>query len=106
MSTVYTTKQDSNYGEILVMNGINAICPFQAPAAVPQQNALGQVQVGFNRMPCSTICPFASILKDGDEEDDKSFYTIDCGNQSMTFEIQEVSKVVEPKLESKVINLL
>jgi hypothetical protein len=100
---VYTTKHDANYGEILVINGINAICPFQAPAAVPQQNQMtGQVQVGFNRMPCSTICPFATIVR----EDDDVHYGIDCGNQSMSFEIEEVAQVVEPKLQSKVIDLL
>jgi|GEM_PF-3061011 hypothetical protein len=89
---IYTLKTDANYGEVLQINGRDAICPFQAPAAIPQQNQMtGQVTIGFNRMPCSTVCPLAEITKSG-------HYTLSCGNSAKDYELSETAEVVKSEI--------
>jgi len=81
--TKYTIREDANYGKVLQKDGKDAICPFQAPIAIPVQNQFGQQQIGFNRMPCSTICPFSEVKED--------IFIIDCigGKGSTIFTLCE-----------------
>jgi hypothetical protein len=80
----YTIREDANYGEVLQKNGRDAICPFQSPTAIPIQNQFGQQQIGFNRMPCSTICPFAQIGDNG------NIFEISCvGNKRLYLSEEE-----------------
>jgi hypothetical protein len=97
MSTTYTLRQDANYSEVLQINGKDAVCPFQAPSAIPIQNQFGQPQIGFNRMPCSALCPLAEL-----SEVTKT-YTINCGSSNMIFDLSEVAE--EVKSESPIIKM-
>jgi hypothetical protein len=91
--TKYTIREDANYGEVLQKNGRDAICPFQSPTAIPIQNQFGQQQIGFNRMPCSTLCPFACI-----GGNDSELYIIDCiGNTDKTV-LELTKEEKEPEL--------
>jgi hypothetical protein len=85
--TNYTIREDANYGEVLQINGKDAICPFQSPTAIPIQNQFGQQQIGFNRMPCSTVCPFAKL-----SDVDKDMYVIDCRSQKKIIELENNTK--------------
>lgn len=85
--TKYTIREDANYGEVLQKNGRDAVCPFQSPTAIPIQNQFGQQQIGFNRMPCSTVCPFAEIKKGS--------FVIDCTASPTFLNLSEEEKAPE-----------
>lgn len=73
----YTVKKGQQGEEVLNINGVQSVCPYVAP--LPFQGQMGQVQI--IRMPCSTLCPHASI-----KEND---YHITCGaNHTITFKLE------------------
>jgi hypothetical protein len=74
----YTIKKGQQGEEVLNINGFQSVCPYVAP--LPFQGQMGQVQI--IRMPCSTLCPHASI-----KEND---YHITCGaNHTLTFKLEQ-----------------
>ena len=66
----YKVQKGQQGEDVLVINGIQSICPF-TPALMIGGN-LGQTQI--LRLPCSTVCPFAHISDD----DGRVEYNISC----------------------------
>jgi hypothetical protein len=91
----YTIKHDENGNAILVINGIEATCPYKPDLTVPGQNALGQMQISIVKQPCSTNCPFADYIK----SENVHQYSIECTGQFKAFDIEETENKT-PKLLS------
>ena len=85
----YTVRIDENGNHILQKNGLDMVCPFQNALAVPQTNALHQVQMAIIKHPCSTSCPFADYF----ESANMTQYTIECMLVNKTFDIIEQKKI-------------
>ena len=84
----YTTQKHDQYGEVLIVDGIESICQFKNSLAVPAQNALGQMTMQVINFPCCTACPHAHIEKLGLE--DTTTFNISCTGVEKSFEIEEV----------------
>jgi hypothetical protein len=67
----YKVQKGQQGEDVLVINGIQSICPFTPPLMIGGN--LGQTQI--LRLPCSTVCPFAHIESD---DDDITEYHITC----------------------------
>jgi hypothetical protein len=88
---MYTTKKGQQGEDVLFINEIQSICPF-TPALVVGGN-LGQTQI--IRLPCSTVCPFATIRKGVWE------YVIGCnGNKEVL-----ILKSIEPTKDNNNDNI-
>lgn len=97
--TKYTTRKDESYNQVLLRNGVDCICPFQSPLAVPVQTALGQMSVNIVRLPCATVCPFAEIVSDWDDIT-KSFeltYITHCTGTNVEFELLKPEEPEQPE---------
>lgn len=66
--TIYTIRKDEQYGDVLEINGKDSICPFQTAIPLPMQTAMGGMQINLMRMPCSTQCPFALVIRNDSGE--------------------------------------
>lgn len=82
--TKYTIKDDATHGQILVKNGKDAVCPLQQP--IPTQSQMGGVML--LRLPCSTNCPFAELLKYKTPEGNINEYNISCTGSLITLEVE------------------
>ena len=91
----YTIKHDENKNVLLLINGIEATCPYKPDLTVPAQNALGQMQISIVKQPCSTNCPFADYIK----SDNVHQYSIECTGTFKAFDIEETENLT-PKLLS------
>jgi hypothetical protein len=89
--TKYTLGVGQAKESILEINGLQSVCPFVS--AIPVQGQMGQVQI--MRLPCSTLCPHASIYGET--------YLMTCSGNLLTFKLDKEEE--EPKLEGKVIHL-
>lgn len=93
----YTVKHDENGSVILVINGIEATCPYKPDLTVPGQNALGQMQISIVKQTCSTNCPFADYIK----SENIHQYSIECTGVFKGFDIEETEKItINPKFLS------
>lgn len=90
----YTVKQDEHNNAVLLINGIEATCPYKPDLTVPGQNALGQMQISIVKQPCSTNCPFADYIK----TDNVHQYSIECNGIFKAFDIEEQPETNNPKL--------
>lgn len=81
----YTVKNDENGNKILMINGIEAICPYKPDLTLPTQNALGQMQINVIKQTCSTNCPFADYFK----SDNVHQYSIECTGIFKAFDIDD-----------------
>jgi len=79
----YTIRKDENYGSVLVKNGLDSFCPFQAPMPIPQQTSMGTMSLSIMRMPCSSQCPHAVVVHN--EKDDISYYFTECTGKISEF---------------------
>ena len=99
MFPTYTVKKHDQYGEILLINGNESICPFKPALTVPVQNALGNMTMQVINFPCCTSCPHAHIEQLGLH--DSTTYNISCtGGTAKEIEI------VEDAEETNVIELI
>lgn len=80
----YTVKKDDQGNHVLLINGVEAMCPYKADNLVPGQNALGQMQMNIMRTPCSTNCPFADYIESGNITQ----YSIECTGVFKAFDIE------------------
>lgn len=84
----YTITKHEQYGEVLLINGKESICPFKPALAVPVQNALGNMSMQVVNFPCCTSCPHASIEQLG--LNDTTTFNIACtGGTAKELEILE-----------------
>lgn len=86
---IHTVRKDEQGNYILQNDGKDMICPFQNALAIPQQNALHQIQTAIIKHPCSTSCPFADYFETGNITQ----YTIECMLVNKTFDIIEPKKI-------------
>jgi hypothetical protein len=100
MKDKYTIKKDTNNGNVLVKNGIDTFCPYQSAIPVPIQSAMGGMSLNLVRMPCSTNCPFASIVSDTEEKN--AIYNTSC-NGDKTFILENNS---EEKKDTPLIKMI
>lgn len=77
----YTLNNGQQGEKVLMINGIQSVCPFVDP--IPMQGQMGQIQL--MRLPCNTSCPHAYVSKDGS-------YHITCSGRTESFELQETEK--------------
>lgn len=87
MFPIYTIQKHEQYGEILLINGKESICPFKAALAVPVQNALGNMTMQVVNFPCCTSCPHAHIEQLG--LNDVTSFNITCTGINKELEITE-----------------
>ena len=78
-------KGETEAEKIVKINGIEAICPFVQPLAIPQQNQFGQVNMSITRMPCTTRCPLCIV-------EEQISFGCDSGCQSFDYEIEGENK--------------
>jgi hypothetical protein len=90
----YTIKQDDSGTVTLIINGVEATCPYKPDLLLPGQNALGQMQMSIIKQPCSTNCPFADYFK----SDNIHQYSIECTGIFKAFDIEEENETKTPKL--------
>lgn len=89
----YSIAKGQQGEKVLQIDGFQSICPYTAP--IPFQGNMGQVQI--MRMPCSTLCPHAAIIKDGE------FYSVNCaGGKTQEFPLEKPS---EGENVSKIVSL-
>lgn len=81
----YTVKKDDKGNATLLINGVEAICPYKPDLTIPAQNALGQMQISIVKMECCTVCPFADYIESGNV----SQYSIECAGMFKAFDIEE-----------------
>ena len=79
----YTVKTDESGNATLLINGVEATCPYKPDLTVPGQNALGQMQISIVKQTCSTNCPFADYFESGNV----SQYSIECAGMFKAFDI-------------------
>jgi hypothetical protein len=89
----YTILKGQQKEDVLTINGLQSICPFTAP--IPFQGNMGQVQI--MRMPCTTLCPHATL------SEDNRTYTITCSNIAKSFKLDET--IEETPKTSKLVSL-
>jgi hypothetical protein len=87
MFPIYTIQKHDQYGEILLINGKESICPFKPALAVPVQNALGNMSMQVVNFPCCTSCPHAHIEQLGLH--DTTTFNITCTGTNKELEIIE-----------------
>jgi hypothetical protein len=88
----YTLRQDDvTRNETLVKDGVDVNCAYQNSHLVPSQ--MGQIQL--MRLPCSLSCAHAELSESGDK------YSITCGCEKKTFDIQQEQKAFEIQTEKK-----
>ena len=87
--TKFTTITHDQYGEVLLKDGKETICPFQPALTVPVQSTLGGVNMQIIRFPCSTGCPHASLKNYGKQLG--ILYETTSGMSANSFEIEEGS---------------
>lgn len=108
----HTVAQSPNGEFILNKNGVQAYCPKIGPLPVPKQ-LTGEIQL--MRCPCSTLCPFASIIEkesftDTDNggrqsEGKKLYYQVRCeGGHPVDLQLSTIS-VIEKKEPAKLMQL-
>lgn len=85
----YTTQTDEKGNVTLLINGVEAICPYKADLAIPTQNALGQMQMSIIKTPCSTNCPFADYIDTGNVKQ----FSIECTGVFKAFDVEEEIKL-------------
>jgi hypothetical protein len=78
--TKYTLNKGQQGEKVLMIDGIQSICPFVDP--IPMQGQMGQIQL--MRLPCSSACPHAVVT----EEE----YCISCSGKLQVFELEEEIK--------------
>lgn len=63
---VKLTKQPDNSFGIIQQNDVNFYCPLQQPIVIPEPPTAfdNRPRLIIQRQPCSTSCPFASIVHD------------------------------------------
>jgi len=87
-------RYDANYGHVLVKDGREAFCPYQQP--IPTQGIGG---MGLMRLPCSTLCPKATIVNVGEFLDgvytEQSYYKVGCSSNKTEYKIniEDKSKI-------------
>ena len=79
----YTTKTDEKGNTTLLINGVEAICPYKPDITVPVQNAFGQMQMSIVKTACSTNCPFADYVS----AENVKQYSIECAGFFKAFDI-------------------
>jgi hypothetical protein len=89
-----TVKKTDQYGHVLLKEGIETVCPYRPPVAVPVQNALGQTTIQLITSPCSTTCPHAELTNLNNLG---LVYTITCSGTNIEFDVDQ-------ELELKLIN--
>jgi hypothetical protein len=85
METIFTTVKHDQYGEVLLKDGKETICPYKPSLAVPAQNALGQMTMQIISFPCCTSCPLAHTEQFG--VNDGTHYIISCTNNEKDIEL-------------------
>ena len=86
----YTTQKSEQYGEVLIINGVESQCPYKPALAVPTQNALGQMTMQIVSFPCCTTCPHAWTEKLG--ETDAVTYVITCNGSYRDIELTQAEQ--------------
>lgn len=94
----YTVKTESGV-HTLIINGVDAMCPYKSDTVLPGQNSFGQMQVQLIRTPCSTLCPFADYIKTSNVHQ----YSTECTGQFKAFEIEETE--IESNNRQNIIKL-
>jgi len=90
---IRTAVKSGNNGEyILMKDGGQSVCPFTQPFPV-QGNSPNALQI--MRVPCTTQCPHANIIKD----DEESFWVITCTGVEIKHSCS--LEEIEPKNETK-----
>jgi hypothetical protein len=89
----YTITKGQLKEDVLVINGNQSVCPYAAPLSFAGQ--MGQVQI--IRMPCSTVCPHASVTSEAD------YYETTCGSTMRRLPITKEEE--QPKPTSKLVSL-
>jgi hypothetical protein len=87
MFPIYTLQKHDQYGEILLIDGNESICPFKPALTVPVTNALGNVSMQVINFPCCTSCPHAHVERLG--LNDTPTYNITCTGSIKEFEITD-----------------
>ena len=77
----YTLNNGQQGEKVLMINGIQSVCPFVDP--IPMQGQMGQIQL--MRLPCNTSCPHAYV-------NNLDTYNITCSGRTESFELQEADK--------------
>jgi sulfatase maturation enzyme AslB (radical SAM superfamily) len=85
----YTVKKENEIVTLLI-NGVEAMCPYKQDITVPTQSALGQVQMQIIKTVCNTNCPFADYIESGNVTQ----YSIECAGMAKFFDI-------DPETQSK-----
>lgn len=86
----YSLQKHDQYGQILLINGKESICPFKPALTVPTQNALGQVTMQIINFPCCTSCPHAQLEQLG--LNDQTTFNITCHGSTKDFDIVDDNK--------------
>jgi len=74
---IYSVSTGQQGEKILMIDGQQSVCPFVN--AIPIQGNVGQLQI--MRVPCSTLCPLASL--------NNKVYQIGCGYDILSFKLNE-----------------
>ena len=91
MSEIKYSLKNGNGKELVLMAGEQmSRCPFTPPFQVQGIGGMGMAHI-----PCSTLCPHASITTEGDV----TFYNITCGGEKVKIQLSEKSTDGEPKSE-------
>lgn len=94
----HTTVKHDQYGEVLIKDGKETICPFKPAIVVPVQNALNQTTMQIINFPCCTACPLVTVEKLG--ATDEKHYIIECTGQApKDIEIEETEPVQQNTLK-------
>lgn len=107
--TFFTTKPVSGTDtQLLIKNTVDAIsgvvqdsvcyCHKVTPYPVQKAGGFAGPQIVYERMPCSTQCLRATIVK-GDKEDVPDIYRMDCEANILELPINERQEV-EPKVDT------
>jgi hypothetical protein len=91
---IYEIKKDESGTVTLMINGVEATCPYKPDLLLPGQNALGQMQMSIVKQTCSTNCPFADYIK----TENIHQYSIECTGIFKAFDIEEETEIKTPKL--------
>ena len=87
----YSITKGQQKEDVLLINDLQSICPYTAP--IPFQGNVGQVQI--MRMPCSTLCPHAKLVKN-------DTYVIGCGSEQSVFHLTTTENT---QSESKLVSI-
>lgn len=86
----YSLKNGNGKELVLIVGEQMSRCPFTPPFQVQ-----GLGGVGMAHVPCSTLCPLASITMEGDA----AFYNVTCGGEKVKIQLTE--KPADEKPESQ-----